>query len=96
MTFRERRTWSADRVRSMCIRNDYYTKGCNDEYCDMLATVDSVSPTTDNIYMIALDISKHSEMERYGYKWNDAEAIEGIMFNLVNDCTYTHIEIEPF
>lgn len=95
MKINERKTWNADRVRSMCIKNDYYTRGSNVEYRDMLETVDTMKPTTDNIYMIALDISKHSAMERYGYRWNDAEAIEGVMFNLVNDCVYTFYEIEP-
>lgn len=96
MTIKEAKKWNADRVRSMCIRNDYYTKGNNAEYADMLETVDTVEPTTDNIMLVAMDISKHSEMERYGYRWNDAEAIEGIMFNLANDCVYTFYEIEPF
>lgn len=54
--------WCMDDVRNFCIRHDYYTYGCNEDYSKMLWYVEkhNVNPTINDIYTVALDIFEHS------------------------------------
>lgn len=84
MKFIERKAWSADKVRRMCIKLDRYTKGDTEAYSKMLEFVDSTEPTPDNIAIVAEDIRRHSDLTAYGI--DPLEELEGIMFDLTNDC----------
>ena len=54
------RHWNSCEVRQLCIKNEWYTHGDCQAYSDMLGFVDRNDPTTENIYLTALDICQHS------------------------------------
>ena len=83
LTFKERRTWSADRIRTMCINHMRYTRGDNEDYSRMLDFVRENEPTIENIQRVAADIVKHSDMDCYGLDFD--ECVEGIMFDIANE-----------
>ena len=91
MNITETRSWFARDIRSLCIRNDYYTNGTVKEYEELLEFVDENEPTTENIYQAAYNIVEHSNLERYGQ--TDRQNIESVMFEIANEC-YTHFEIQ--
>ena len=68
----------------MCIKNDYYTAGDNEAYAKMLNFVDNNEPTTTNIYKVAVDIVKHSDLESYGQSEKEnIEYINGYVKNRI-------------
>ena len=85
----ERRRWSASDVRAMCIRYGRYTNGTCGEYDKMLDFVANNEPTITNIEIVAEDIVRHSEMDKYGILDFD-ELVDVVMFDIANDCiTYS-------
>lgn len=72
--FEERRQWTMESVRKVCVDNDLYTCGGNEEYGRMLDRVKEVYPNTEGIHAIAEDIMEHSE----------GQTITSIMFLLAN------------
>lgn len=80
----EIKRWSADSVRKVCIENNLYTAGDNEEYGHMLDWVGRLYPNTENIYFIADDIYRHSENQ----------TISNIMFVLANYAVITCYEID--
>lgn len=78
--------WSAYDIRSMCIKNNWYTAGDNRAYSEMLDFVDQNEPTTANIYMVAEDISEHSNTED--------NYIDVIMFVISNEVVRTHYTVK--
>lgn len=84
------KVWDAEDVRKMCIKSSYYTRGDCEAYRKMLTFVSKHKPTTGNIYQVAEDIAKHSEMSGF----TDDEAVELIMFKLDRECVTTCYEIE--
>ena len=86
--FREEKRWSASSVRSMCIKNDRYTRGDCAAYEKMLDFVNKNEPTLENIERVAADIVNHSDLSSYGLSFD--ECVEAIMFDLANDAiTYS-------
>ena len=79
------RQWSAASVRNVCIENNYYTCGDNEDYEHMLNWVERLYPNTDNMYFIAQDIAKHSA---------DDLPISSIMFQLERSAVSTFFQIE--
>lgn len=92
MRFIEGRTWSADKVRSMCIKLDRYTCGDNEAYNKMLAFVDNNEPTPENIAIVAEDIRRHSDLTAYGL--DPLEELEAIMFDITYDCVRIDYKID--
>ena len=90
---KEVRKIEIDKVRSLCIRNNYYTEGTCEQYAAMFELCRTVNPTTDDFEEIATDIMEHSNTgdwsERLGLP--ELAMIECIMFELINDCTITTI-----
>lgn len=84
MKIKEYRTWSVVDVRAMCIRENLFTCGTNDEYDDMFKLVRDLEPTVDNIYAVAKSINDHSEYN----------TVENIMYMLANDVVRYGYEIE--
>lgn len=76
--------WSMDRVRNFCIEHDYYTCGDNDSYSKMLWYVEehSKNPTIDDLYTVAMDIMKHSDL-------GDSYEITTMLYYLQNECIKT-------
>lgn len=60
--------WNARKVIEVCCDNDLYTCGDNESYNKMLNRVNACSPTTKNLYLIALDIRNIAEI-RSQYSW---------------------------
>lgn len=79
-----KRFWNAREVREVCIDNELYTCGDNESYDAMLNQVNTCSPSTENLYLIALDISNHSKLKN----------IETIMYMLENGAVNTFFQIE--
>lgn len=89
MTYTETRTLSATALRSLCIKNDWYTCGDNEEYTalfDRLYDQDGcpVILTAQKLSEIAADIMAHSEIEDY--------TITSVMYELNKACTVTFDE----
>jgi len=78
------RDWTAEFVREVCIKNKLYTAGNSKEYAHMLDMVEQLPPNTENIYLIASDILKHSE----------EQTITNIMFLLENQAVKTFFDVE--
>lgn len=91
---KEVRRIEIDKVRSMCIRNNYYTLGTCEEYAAMFELCRTENPTTQNFEEIAIDILGHSDAysltKRTGLAYR--ELLKCVMFELINDCTIVHIE----
>ena len=78
------RQWSARSVRQVCIDNDLYTRGDNEDYSHMLDCVNNYYPDTENIYYIAMDIHRHSK----------GQTVTNIMYMLENNAVTTSFEID--
>ena len=78
------RLWTAYRVQQACIANKLYTRGDNEAYMEMLATVDIIYPSYENLYLIAKDILEHSI----------DQTINNIMYILENEAVVTMFSID--
>ena len=79
---KELRKLSMEKIRRMCIDNDFYTDGDCYEYDRMLTYANNVKrATTKEIEKIATDIKEHSD--------GDYQVID-IMFKLINECCITY------
>lgn len=56
----EVRKLDADDLRSLCISNNWYTRGNSEEYANLMKMCDNEHITTDIIVEIATDIMSHS------------------------------------
>lgn len=81
---KEIKSWSADSVRRVCIENDLFTCGDNDEYSHMLEWVERLYPNTENIHYIAKIILRNSK----------DQAIGNVMYLLANKAVVTTYEID--
>ena len=87
-TYKEIRTLSASALRSLCIREDWYTRGDNEEYDHLLQDLAASKPhlATEDIIAIAEDIAAHSDPEA---GWT----VEGIAFEVARACTVTFVPV---
>lgn len=64
MTITETKRFDANAVRTLCIVNQWYTRGTNSDYSDMFSMIDIFNQcktvTNDHIAIIATDIFEHS------------------------------------
>lgn len=85
-----------EEVRTLCIKDDYYTKGNNGDYENLLFNLCSESnvATLELIEEVATDILEHSDvcekMYKYGCGYDELKV--NLMSCLVNECCYTFIE----
>lgn len=88
---KETRKIMNDKVRSLCIRNNFYTCGDCEEYDNLLSNLCSGNKeiTTSDLIEIADDILKHSSNLFYS---NDD--IKSLVFDLANSCCYTVFDFE--
>lgn len=89
MKYTEHRTLSADKLRALCIKNDWYTCGDCEEYENLFNRLhdengDRVEMTTEKLAEIASDILEHSDTD-----YN----IPNIMFELARACFTYFTEI---
>lgn len=89
---RKRKTWHPKRVRQCCIDNQWYTRGTNKDYEEMLDYVRDTKPTIENIFTVAKDIYDHSDFDsRFD---TEDEVVEAIMFTLNREAIVTSYFIE--
>ncbi len=87
----ETRIIDTGKVRNMCIENDYYTRGTNEQYCNMF----SKCALSFSVMEIAVDIFQHSNMIRLEeIHGSIKEALENICYQIINDCSYTLVDVE--
>ena len=61
---KEIRRIQTDRVRNMCIENNYFTKGTCEEYEEMFELCRKENPTTIDYFIIGDVILNHSNKEK--------------------------------
>ena len=83
-TYKETRTLSASALRSLCIREDWYTHGDNEEYDHLLQDLAAGKPHlgTADIVAIAEDIAAHTSPDKH---WT----VEEIAFEVARACHVT-------
>lgn len=84
MKITEHRLWSKMNIKKVCVANELYTCGTNEEYSRMLEQANGLEPTTENIYTIAKDINEHSV----------DQTVSNIMSLLINQAVRIVYEIE--
>lgn len=62
--YKEVRQLSASDLRALCIEENWYTGGTNEEYYNLMTKTEKENITTDDIVEIAGDIVEHSETAR--------------------------------
>jgi len=83
--YEETRHLSGYDLRSLCVKENLYTLGTNEEYFNLLETAEKTENiTTDDLVELATDIKSHSE--------TDAE-ITSIMFILAKACVSVFDEV---
>lgn len=92
MYLSEARIIDTEKVRAMCIRNNYYTSGTNEDYQKMFQKCG----LNFGVLAIASDIFEHSDKEKLVQEsgCSKKEVLENICFELINDCSYTCVSIE--
>jgi len=87
--YKEIRRISASALRSLCIENDWYTHGDNDEYGHLLLDLaqHKENITTDDIVEIASDIIEHSGLS--------VRDFEDVAFKVANIATVLIVESNP-
>ena len=78
------RRWDYNSVRTCCIHHDLYTCGTCEEYEKMFKLIEVYEPTVDGLYIVAQDITEHSE----------DQTVENVMFLLERDAVTTFYDIE--
>lgn len=86
----ETRTLTPSKLRLLCIKNDWYTCGDNEDYeklFDRLTDVYGCAEhlTTEKLVEIATDIWEHSDITGY--------TIETVLFELARACT-TYFDVD--
>lgn len=80
--FEIKRSVEAARLRGMCIKHNYYTKGDNEDYGKMLLKFLDHHITEKEIEWLALDIKSHSD--------TDDEVIT-IAYNILTEACYEYL-----
>jgi len=83
------------KVRQMCINDNYYTRGDNEEYSHMLFEMCEQAHDIDGVKEIAKDIASHSNIEEKmnSYGVDEEQLIMIITENIINECSYISLEI---
>ena len=94
MTIKTTRYITSDKVRALCIRNNYCTNCDCKQYGVLLNSCKGVVTDAD-ILRIGELIMHYSDVEKLMREsgCDELELLESICFNIINDCTYTTIEL---
>lgn len=84
---------SWEKVRSECISQNWYTRGDNTEYENMLFTL-CAGRTLKDVSRVAQDIYEHSDKERIDNYFAELgkESVKCIMDYIINECCYILVE----
>ena len=90
--FKKHTFWTVDDIRELCIREQYYTRGDNESYDKMFQFIRDNEPTDTNIYLVALDIFNHTDVdercEMYGA--DEGEVLCGIYSQVYRAVRFYH------
>lgn len=94
MTIKTTRYMTSDKVRTLCIVRGYCTKSDVEEYVNLLQTCQG-AVSDDDVLRIAELIMSYSDVKKLACDngCDETELLESICFNLINECTYTTIEL---
>lgn len=96
MTIKEIKKIDADKLRNMCIRNNWYTCGTTSDYNNMFKMCQRDNITVNQIYKITKDIYEHTNVDTVKQgccrAYSDNENILNMMI-YVNDCSYVFYEM---
>ena len=81
--YKEVRLLGAEALRRLCIDNNWYTMGDNEEYAELLRMASSKNLTTDEIVEIVEDIIDHSDLT--------ADDFTNVAY-IVANAAHTHFE----
>lgn len=88
MKIKEIKRIDTDKLRSMCIKNNWYTAGTNEDYSNMFKMCEKGNITTNQLFKIAKDIYEHTNVDRAeqgcSSEYSDNENILNMMI-YVND-----------
>lgn len=94
--YREFRKIDSDMVRSMCIRESYYTRGDVDAYTHLLVGLCDFKKeiTMDDLEEITEDILEHSDVNSFcgRYGCSEEELFQSTLWKLINECCKTFVE----
>ena len=91
--YKEIRKLHTSDLRALCIREDWYTGGTNEEYANLMNMTFKDNITTDDIVEIATDIIEHSETAKQ--KFERASGGENFYLHvmyLVAEACFTYFE----
>lgn len=95
--YKEIRTLSSSDLRALCIAEDWYTGGTNEEYANLMRMTEKDNITSDDIIEIATDIIDHSSesIKRYVkcYGLSMTECYTHVMFLIAERCNTFFQEI---
>ena len=60
--YKEVRTINKSDLRILCIRKSWYTEGTNEDYMELLKSVENKQISTEDIVELAYNIIEHSEL----------------------------------
>lgn len=96
MKIKEIKRIDTDKLRNMCIKNNWYTVGTSVDYYNMFKMCEKDNITAKQLYRIAKDIYEHTNIDsaRNGCcsDYSDNENILNMMI-YVNDCSYVFYEM---
>lgn len=85
-----------DKVRSLCITNNFYTRGDCEAYEKMFGMCRKYTGNVDDLAHIAWDIVDHSdseELDDYGFD-TVYEIVAWVMSEIAKNCIYTSYRAE--
>lgn len=80
--FEIKRIVEAARLRGMCIKHNYYTRGNNEDYGNMLLKFSGKPVAETEIEWLAKDIKSHSDTE---------DEVISIAFNILTEACYEYL-----
>lgn len=94
MTIKTTRYMTSEKVRALCVNQDYCTD-CDFEHYDNLLSSCQRAVSDNDVLRIAELIMRYSDVKRLTreYGCDETELLESICFYLINECTYTTIEL---
>lgn len=96
MKIKEIKRIDQNKLRNMCINNNWYTTGTTSDYSNMFKMCQRDNITVNQLYKIAKDIYDHTNIntakQGCSSDYSDNENILNMMI-YVNDCSYVFYEL---
>ena len=96
MKVKEIKRIDTDKLRHICINNNWYTCGSNADYMNMFKMCEKDNISTNQLYKITKDIYEHTDVESAingcSTEYSDEENILNMMI-YVNDASYVFYEM---